>query len=67
MNREEELQFEDPHEGDIDMSLLRYALSLTPTERWRQHARALAMAKALRKAGESHYGHQPSTAENSSR
>lgn len=42
--------------GDVDLDLLRYNLSLTPTERWRKHASALELVRALRKAGKEYYG-----------
>ena len=36
--------------GDIDISLLRHNLSLTPAQRMREHASALALVRALEKA-----------------
>jgi hypothetical protein len=42
-----------PVEGaeDVDVSLIDYNLSLTVSQRIRQHDRALAMAKAFQRAG----------------
>lgn len=43
----------------IDLSLLRQALELSPTERLRRHERALELAEALRRAGEKKHGPFP--------
>jgi hypothetical protein len=37
-------------ESGVDLTLLRRNLKLTVTERWEQHARALRMVEAFRKA-----------------
>jgi hypothetical protein len=47
----------------IDISQLEYLLTLTPTERFRLHARALAAVRALRAAGVEYYGFDPGIAE----
>jgi len=39
-------------ENGIDLSLLRRNLRLTPTERYRNHQRALRLALEIRRAGE---------------
>ncbi len=47
----------------IDLSLLREALRLTPTERLRRHEQALALAEAFRRAGEKKNGPFPPLAQ----
>jgi hypothetical protein len=42
--------------GDVDLSLIEYNLSLTPTERVEQHYRFRLFTQKLRKAGEELYG-----------
>jgi hypothetical protein len=42
--------------GNVDLSHIEYNLSLTPAQRWRQHARALELVLALRAAGEKLHG-----------
>jgi hypothetical protein len=46
----------DVMDGDVDVSLIEYNLSLTIAERIRQHDRALAMANAFRRAGAKAHG-----------
>ena len=53
--------------GDVDMDLLRLNLTLTPTERWRRHASALALVRALRKAGAEYYGRHDASLEETER
>jgi hypothetical protein len=45
--------------GDADMSLLEYLWSLTPAERLVRHEQALELVRALRRAGQRHYGFDP--------
>lgn len=37
-------------QDEVDLSLLRERLQLTPTERWQRHQAALALVEALRHA-----------------
>jgi hypothetical protein len=46
----------DVLDGDVDVSLIEYNLSLTIAERIRQHDRALAMVNAFRRAGAKAHG-----------
>jgi hypothetical protein len=43
----------------IDVSQLEYNLSLTPSDRLRQHESALTLVRALREAGIQYYGFDP--------
>jgi hypothetical protein len=42
--------------GDVDLSLIEYNLSLTPTQRVEQHYQFRLFMQELRKAGEKLYG-----------
>ncbi len=46
-------------EDDIDLDLLEYLQTLTPTQRIERHDAALELVRALRKAGTEHYGFDP--------
>lgn len=50
---------QNPEEGDIDVDLLDYLQTLTPTQRIERHDAALELVRALRKAGREHYGFDP--------
>lgn len=43
----------------IDVSQIEHLLTLTPTERFRRHAQALALVQEMRAAGKRHYGFDP--------
>ena len=42
--------------GDVDLCMLEYNLSLTPAQRVRAHASALALVLALERARDKRYG-----------
>ncbi len=44
---------------DVDVSLIDYLLTLTPTERLLRHEQALIFVEELRKAGREYYGFDP--------
>ena len=46
-------------DDDIDVDLLDYLQTLTPSERIERHEAALELVRALRKAGTEHYGFDP--------
>jgi hypothetical protein len=48
-----------PSLEDVDLDLLAYLQTLTPAERLARHDGALELVRALRKAGEAHYGFNP--------
>jgi hypothetical protein len=45
--------------ADLDLDLLEELKRLTPAERLARHEGALELVRALRRAGESHYGFDP--------
>jgi hypothetical protein len=47
----------------IDVSQLEYNLSLTPSDRLRQHESALELVRVLREAGVQYYGCDPRSTE----
>jgi hypothetical protein len=47
-----------PH-PDVDVSLIDYLLTLTPTERLLRHEQALVFVEEFRKAGREYYGFDP--------
>jgi hypothetical protein len=49
--------------GDVDLSLIEFNLTLTPTQRVEQHYRFRLFMQELRKAGEKLYGPAVSTPE----
>jgi hypothetical protein len=49
----------------IDVSQLEYNLSLTPSDRLRQHESALELMRVLREAGVQYYGFDPRSPETS--
>ena len=46
----------DPHDGDVDVTLLWHMLSMTPAERLDYHDAVRKSALELRRAGRKHYG-----------
>jgi hypothetical protein len=46
-------------DDDIDVDLLDYLQTLTPSQRIERHEAALELVRALRKAGTEHYGFDP--------
>lgn len=66
--RQSDIEFpETDSTGDVDLDLLRLNLTLTPAERWRRHASALALVRALRKAGAEYYGRHDASLEETQR
>lgn len=49
----------DPHAGEVDLTLIRYNLSLTPAERLDQHDRAREFALMVWRAGLKRRGIDP--------
>jgi hypothetical protein len=46
----------DPHAGEVDLTLLRHNLSLSPAQRLEQHDRAREFALIVWRAGLKHHG-----------
>lgn len=46
----------DPHDGDVDVTLLWHMLSMTPAERLDYHDAVRKSALEMRRAGRKHYG-----------
>jgi hypothetical protein len=46
----------DPHEGEVDVTLLWHMLSMTPAQRLAYHDAVRQSALALRRAGRKHHG-----------
>jgi hypothetical protein len=56
MSAQVEMDEVDPHDGDVDVTLLWHMLSMTPAERLDYHDAARRSALEMRRAGRRHYG-----------